>query len=99
MSLVTQYGVVVDREKQPNCISCNKKFDATDHVVLCDFNHIFHKRCWKGDCSTESCKSSQEFENKRYRKDREGILALRFGTALALILVANVIYERFMGPR
>jgi len=38
-----------------SCEVCDSTFKPDDKVIACNSNHIFHKRCWKGNCITNAC--------------------------------------------
>src|SRR5438046_2596691 len=96
MNVITQYGNVVNGEKQSKCLKCNSYFSKEEQVVLCDRNHIFHKYCWKGECTTGECQAHKEGKDRMYMEENQpfyatvGLVAL-----LAIFFGSAVIYDKY----
>lgn len=101
MSAVRNYSDVswIDRNKQTNCIDCQKKFLDSDKVVICPthyngnfddmkrYSHIFHEKCWPGTCPTTECKRERSERSWKSTSDIIGgiVVVVAFTAIMATL--------------
>lgn len=68
MSTCVSYRDFASRDKPTEYCDnrfCYEKFKKDDWVKVCENNHIFHEKCWTGECTTEVCREKADAFKER----------------------------------